>query len=26
MKGNSYIDLIYGRMMTWEVEPDDYVW
>lgn len=25
MKGNSYIDLIYGRMMTWEVEPDDYV-
>lgn len=24
MKGNSYIDIIYERMKTWEVEPDDY--
>jgi hypothetical protein len=24
MKGNSYIDIIYNRMKTWEVEPDDY--
>lgn len=24
MKGNSYIDIIYERMCTWEVEPDDY--
>ena len=24
MGGNSYIDIIYERMCTWEVEPDDY--
>lgn len=24
MNGNSYIDIIYNRMKTWEVEPDDY--
>lgn len=24
MNGNSYIDIIYDRMKTWEVEPDDY--
>ena len=24
MKGNSYIDIIYERMKTWDVEPDDY--
>lgn len=24
MGGNSYIDLIYGRMKHWETEPDDY--
>lgn len=24
MNGNSYIELIYARMATWEVEPDDY--
>ena len=24
MGGNSYIDTIYSRMDTWEVEPDDY--
>jgi hypothetical protein len=24
MNGNSYIDIIYERMKTWEVEPDDY--
>lgn len=24
MKGNSYIDILYDRMKTWEVEPDDY--
>lgn len=24
MGGNSYIDKLYGRMDTWEVEPDDY--
>lgn len=24
MNGNSYIDIIYNRMITWEVEPDDY--
>lgn len=24
MGGNSYIDTIYDRMLTWEVEPDDY--
>lgn len=24
MGGNSYIDIIYERMRTWEVEPDDY--
>ena len=24
MDGNSYIDIIYERMCTWEVEPDDY--
>lgn len=24
MGGNSYIDILYDRMKTWEVEPDDY--
>jgi hypothetical protein len=24
MNGNSYIDLIYGRMESWETEEDDY--
>jgi hypothetical protein len=24
MGGNSYIDRIYGRMVTWPVEDDDY--
>ena len=24
MGGNSYIDIIYERMCTWDVEPDDY--
>jgi hypothetical protein len=24
MGGNSYIDTIHERMLTWEVEPDDY--
>jgi hypothetical protein len=24
MGGNSYIDLIYGRMEHWETEEDDY--
>ena len=24
MNGNSYIDLIYGRMETWDTEDDDY--
>jgi hypothetical protein len=24
MGGNSYIDRIYGRMVTWTVEEDDY--
>lgn len=24
MNGNSYIETIYGRMCTWNVEPDDY--
>lgn len=24
MNGNSYIDILYDRMKTWEIEPDDY--
>lgn len=24
MNGNSYIELLYARMITWEVAPDDY--
>lgn len=24
MGGNSYIEILYERMITWEVEPDDY--
>jgi hypothetical protein len=25
IKGNSYIDEYYERMMTWDVEDDDYI-